>query len=164
ILAVAALLAARAALAPEVGIRGLATLAVALAALLGLLGLGGAIWLVPLLAAAMAIAWRAVGGGATIRRAAALVVEVAALSVPLLAAGTVLPPTSSPLTSARALGNLYRPLDVFQAVGIWPVGDFRGSPTGTVGGLTGALVAIALAAAAIGVWRAWQARSAGLLM
>src|SRR5204863_1398351 len=164
ILAVAALFAARAALSLAVGIRGLLPLAVALAALLGVLGLGGAIWLVPLLAASVAIAWGAVGIGPTIRRAVALAVAVALLSVPLLAAGTVLPPTSSPLTTAGALGNLYRPLRVFQAVGIWPVGDFRGSPTGTVGGLSGALIAIALAAAAIGAWRAWRARGAGLLL
>jgi hypothetical protein len=164
ILAVAALLAARAALSPEVGIRGLVPLAVALAALLGVLGLGGAIWLVPLLAASVAIAWVALGIGPTIRRAVTLAVEVAVLIGPLIAAGTVLPPTSSPLTSAGALGNLYRPLRVFQAVGVWPVGDFRGSPTGAVGGLTGALIAIALAAAGIGAWRAWRARGEGLLL
>ena len=164
ILATVALLAARAALSRDVGARALLPLAVTAAALLGVLGLGGAVWLVTPLAASVAVARTAVGLGPAIRRAVAVAAEVAVLSIPLLAAGTILPPTSSPLTSGDALGNLHRPLRAFQVVGVWPVGDFRGSPTGTASGVTGALIAIAIAAAAVGAWRAWRAREPALLL
>ncbi len=38
------------------------------------------------------------------------------------------PPTSSPLTSDTAQGNLFEPLGAVRLAGIWPAGDFRAGP------------------------------------
>jgi hypothetical protein len=164
LLALIALLVPRAALSADAGARLLLPLAVAAAALLAVLSIGGAIWLAPLLAAGFVLAWRALGPRRTGRRGVALTIAVAVLSVPVIATGRVLPPTSSPLTSADALGNLFQPLDVVQVAGIWPVGDFRTAPTGGVAIAAGVLIALAIAAALVGAWRAWRAAAAPLLV
>lgn len=139
-------------------------LAIAIAALLGMLSLGGAVWLLPLLAVGAAFAWRDTGAQATARASLAALVEVAVLSIPVIATGRALPPTSSPLTSADALGNLIRPLRIVQVAGIWPVGDFRFSPGGAVGVVAGILISILILGAAAGVWKAWRAGGIGLLL
>jgi hypothetical protein len=145
-------------------VRPLLPLAVAIAAVVGMLSFGGAIWLVPLLAAGAVLAASARGVGRAGRTSAVLAVEVAVLAIPAIATGEALPPTSSPLTSPAALGNLFHPLDVFQVAGIWPVGDFRVSPTGAAGVIAAVLIALLIAAAAIGVWRAWRVGAAPLLL
>ena len=39
-----------------------------------------------------------------------------------------MPPTSSPVTSDTAKGNLVEPLSWLQVFGVWPEGDFRFEP------------------------------------
>ena len=85
-------------------------------------------------------------------RAAAVGGGVALLSLPLIVAGALLPPTSSPLTDATARGNLIGPLDPWQAAGIWPSGDFRLAPEHEL--VAYGLIAAACAAAAAGL--AWS--------
>ena len=156
-----ALLATAVALAPgavEAG-RGIARvlpLAVVCAGALGVLSLGGAIWLAPALLVAAGVAWRALGARATLARAAALAAVTALLSVPLLWAGGLVPPTSLPLTDTGAIGNLAGALDPAQVAGIWPSGDFRFANVAP--GVTWLLVAVAVAAAVAGVAIAWRRR------
>ena len=76
-------------------------------------------------------------------------------------AEALLPPTSSPLDSGSAQGNLIEPLNWLQALGIWPVGDFRVTPGAPL--LTYAACTVALAAAAYGFSRAWG-RTWGLVL
>ncbi len=109
-------------------LRAAVPLALACAALLAVLSAGGVIWLLPVLMLSLLIAWRRAGGKEALRRAASLVVLTALLTVPAIATGAVLPPTSSPLTSDTARGNLFEPLELAQLAGIWPAGDFRGDP------------------------------------
>ena len=52
------------------------------------------------------------------------------LIVPLLNSSALDVLTTSELHAQSELGNLVAPLNSFQAVGIWPVGDFRFSPGG----------------------------------
>lgn len=164
--AAAALIAATAALladavARELAIRSLVALAVVCAALVGVLSAGGILWLAPALALAAAVAATRLGPAAVVARAGLLVVLVGALSIPVLAAGGVLPPTSSPLTDAGASGNLLGPLEPAQAAGIWPAGDFRLDPVQPA--LAYCLVAVAVAGAACGVALAWRERAWGVL-
>lgn len=99
--------------------------ALSVAALVGCLSVAGAVWVGPLLLGALAAA----AIGATPRdaavRAAVLLILVVALIAPVIAGGSLIPPTSSPLDDPDARGNLIEPLSVFQALGIWPAGDFR---------------------------------------
>ncbi len=107
----------------------IAVLGVGLAALLAVLSLGGLLWVLPALIAAAALLWRKAGPGLVLARAGALAGLVAILSLPLLVPalldGRLLPPTSSPLTSATAKGNLIEPLGLERLAGVWPAGDFR---------------------------------------
>ncbi len=124
LLAAAVTLAARAVGACS-GASALVPLALVCAATLGVLSLVGAIWLVPVLVVAVIVAWRTLGPAVALGRAAALTALIALLSLPLLWAGGLVPPTSLPLTDSEAIGNLAGPLDPLQLVGIWPSGDFR---------------------------------------
>ena len=84
------------------------------------------------------------------------------MSAPLFAAGGFLPPTSSPVTSDTAKGNLVEPLSWLQIFGVWPEGDFRFEPGDmTVTYLLDRTVALA---AAIGLVLAWRGGSTGLLL
>lgn len=130
--------------------------AVGAAALLNVLSAGGFVWLaVPLLGAAVILA-RSIGVAAALRRSIATVGAIAIGALPLLLSGSLVPPTSSPLTDGGARGNLIAPLKGLQAAGIWPAGDFRLIPDDeTVAYL---LIAVALAAAVVGVVAAVRAR------
>ena len=159
--AAVALLATAAALAPgaiEAGrsIARVLPLAVVCAGALGVLSLGGAIWLAPVLVVAAVFAWNALGPRATLARAAVLTGVTALLSVPLLWAGGLVPPTSLPLTDSAAIGNLAGALDPAQLAGIWPSGDFRFANVEPL--VTGLLVAVAVASATAGVVIAWRRR------
>ena len=80
---------------------------------------------------------------------------VVVLALPAIVTGAILPPTSSPLTSDTAQGNLFEPLGVVRLAGIWPAGDFRGGPVDEIA--ANAVIVVALAAAlagiALAVWR-----------
>jgi hypothetical protein len=134
--------------------------AIVAAALLGVLSVGGAVWLLPLLIPAAIALVRAVG-----RRAlpgmVAFASVVTLLSLPLVSGGRLLPPTSSPLTSATAKGNLIEPLDTLQVFGIWPSGDFRLRPDDLASARV--LIAVVVIAAAVGLWIAWRRRAWGVL-
>jgi len=160
-LAAAALVALAAALAPAAvrpgsGPRELIALALAAAALVGVLSPGGLVWLGPMLAVLAVLAYRRFGPRAAAVRAALFAALLALLVLPVLASGIV-PPTSKPLVGSDGEGNLRGPLNALQALGVWPSGDFRFDPDGTV--VTVVLIALALAAALLGLWMAWRRRA-----
>jgi len=132
------------------------------AALIGVLTTGGAIWLAPMLLAILIVGWRMLGGGETLRRAVAFVAATAVLSIPVIGPGGLLPPTSSPLTSETALGNLFRPLSVVRLFGVWPSGDFRADPTDPA--TAHVLIAVVGGAAILGLVLAVRARAWALLV
>ena len=146
-----------AAIGAGLAIRALLAPAVLIAALIGVLSVGGAIWVLPALAAAAAIAARTLPPAVLAGRAALLVVLVLVLSAPVLATGGLLPPTSAPLTDADARGNLVEPLEPSQVAGIWPAGDFRFDPAAELP--TAALIAAALMLAAAALVVSWRRRA-----
>jgi hypothetical protein len=141
-----------------------AVLGAAVAALLAVLSLGGAIWVLPALAAVAAILWMRSGPQAVFKRAGVLAAWVLGLSVPLIVPalldGRLLPPTSSPLTSATARGNLIQPLGLDRLAGIWPAGDFRLDAVD--GGVTTLLILLVVVAAGFGFWLAVRKRAIAL--
>jgi len=160
-IAAAALLASAVPLATfAVGQRGaprsLLPLAVVCSAVVGVLSVGGVLWLAPVLAGALALLVLAAGLGRALRSAAWCAGLVALLSLPVLLTGGLLPPTSSPLTSADARGNLIAPLDLSQVAGIWPIGDFRLRPDDLLS--TRVLIAVAAIAGAGALVYAWRRR------
>jgi hypothetical protein len=138
-------------------LRGAVPLALACAALLAVLSVGGALWLLPPLGLGLAIAWRRAGGREAVRRTLALAGLTALLSVPAIVTGAILPPTSSPLTSDTAHGNLFEPLGLVRLAGIWPAGDFRAGPVDVTA--ADALIAVAIALALAGLAMAWWRRA-----
>jgi hypothetical protein len=142
-------------------LRDVAPLALAAAALVGVLSLGGLVWVAPLLVALAVLGWRRLGEREVARRALALGAVLLLLVAPTLIAGGF-DPFQSGLTSESELGNLAGPLSGFQVVGIWPAGDFRADPDSSI--LTALLVALALAAALLGLWSAWLRRAARPLL
>jgi hypothetical protein len=161
-LAVALALAVLAAVAPDAaklewGWRGILPTAIATTALLTMVGSGGLVWALPILALVALGLWRARGASALLSRAWPLVLAVLVLGVPALFAAGVFSPTQGGLTSAAELGNLVKPLSVFQFAGIWPNGDFRLDPSKIA--LTDFLIALAILAALFGVWWAWRRRA-----
>jgi hypothetical protein len=162
----AALIAVAAATVPlllerEFRIASVVPLALATAALLAVLSFGGAIWLLPLLIAPLVVLWRR---SPRLTRGSVLVFAGICLLVllPLVAGGKLLPPTSSPLTSATALGNLYKPLSPFQVVGIWPVGDFRLHPDQSL--ITAIAIAVAVGLAVFAIVTARMRAAWGALL
>jgi hypothetical protein len=134
------------------------------AAELAALSIGAAAWLIPGLAFAVVVAVR-LDARAFAHKAVALSVIVASLSIPAI----VIAPTfirqetaTSSLTAGSEIGNLFHPLSWLQFVGIWPAGDFRGTPTDL--DATRVLIAVGAAAAAAGVWWAWRQRVWELLL
>ncbi len=123
-------------------------------ALAAILSIGGLVWVGPVLAVAAFVCVKGLGWAPAARRAAVFVAVVAAASVPLIIAGAVIPPTSSPLTAAGALGNLGDPLDPAQVAGVWPAGDFRSYPASDL--LAYLLVAAVGVGAAAGLAVAWS--------
>ncbi len=161
-LAVALALAALAAFAPaaaegRLGRRGVVPAALAATALLTMVGSGGLVWIVPILGLAALGLWRVDGWRTLLSRAAPLILLVVLLGIPALFAAGVFSPTQGGLTSEAELGNLIGPLHLPQYIGIWPSGDFRLDPEN--GLLTGYLIALALAAAAVGALLCWRRRA-----
>jgi hypothetical protein len=164
--AAAALLALAAATIPLAlaagGWTSIVPLAVACAALLAVLSLAGMVWLLPLLLAALALAARRLGSRDTVRRLLWFAAGIAVLSLPLLNSSALDVVTNSELHAQTELGNLIEPLNKFQVVGIWPVGDFRRSPD--EGALTAVLIGLALFAAVAGIVWAFRRRAVALLI
>jgi hypothetical protein len=129
-----------------------ATLAVLTAA-------GASVWLAPMLVlGALAVA-RGRGRLATLERLALIVGVALLVTLPWLIDAGLLPRESGALTDPGELGNLVGPLSKWQAVGIWPVGDFRFHPSDTVA--TVVLIALALLGAGFGLSAIWKRRALG---
>ena len=132
------------------------------AATVAVLSAGGLAWFVPALLGGLAIAGHRHGPRAAGRDAGLIGAGVLVLGVPAILAGSLIPPTSSPLTDSQARGNLIEPLSAAQGAGIWPAGDFRLPPGHEL--LAYGLIAAALALALAGLAWAWRRRAHALLV
>jgi hypothetical protein len=142
--------------------RPLVPLALMSAALIAVLSGGGAVWLAPMLVVVLVLFVRFLGWAAAMIRAGIFAAATVVMCLPVIIPGGLLPPTSSPLTSETALGNLYHALNGFQLFGIWPTGDFRLDPNELT--TTYVLIAVVAVAALIGLVLAVRARSWALVM
>jgi hypothetical protein len=142
--------------------RPLVPLALMSAALIGVLSGGGAVWLAPMLVVVLVLFIRFLGWAAAMIRTTIFAAATVVMCLPVIIPGGLLPPTSSPLTSETALGNLYHPLNGFQLFGIWPTGDFRLDPSDLT--TTYVLIGVVAVAALIGLVLAVRARSWALVM
>lgn len=113
------------------GARPLVLPIVATAAIFAALGPNGVVWAGPVLAAAGVAAWR--NGLRSPLAAGALAVLLVVALLPGLTTLDFVRQTTlgvqGSLGDPHELGNLVRPLPVLQAAGLWPVGDFRLSPS-----------------------------------
>ncbi|MGN6256051.1 MAG: hypothetical protein ACTHO8_13875 [Solirubrobacterales bacterium] len=164
--AAAALVALAAALAPAAvregsRLRDVAPLGVAAAAIVGVLSPGGAAWIGPLLLVLVVLAVERFGPRGAAIRAGAFALLLVVLTIPVWTSGIV-PPTSKPLVGSNGEGNLIGPLNPLQALGIWPAGDFRVDPEGTV--VTAVLVGLGLLTLLFGLWTLWRRRAAKPLL
>jgi hypothetical protein len=142
--------------------RPLVPLAIMSAALIGILSGGGGVWLAPILVVVLIVFIRTLDERAVALRAVIFAAAVVVMCLPVILPGGLLPPTSSPLTSETALGNLYHPLNGFQLFGVWPTGDFRLDPKDLT--TTYILIAVVGLAALLGVALAIRARSWAIVM
>jgi hypothetical protein len=164
--AAAAAIALAAALAPAAVRRGATwrdgvPLAIACASLAAQLSVGGLVWVGPMLLALAAVAVRRFGSRGALAIAAPFAALLVLFSIPAMVGG-LLPPSTPPITDPNAFGNLIDRLSPFQALGIWPAGDFRIDPSSTVA--TAVLVALGCLAAGIGFWAAAHNRAPALLL
>ena len=136
-------------------------LALAAGALVGVLSLGGLVWVGPMLLALALLALRALTPRAALAQALAFAAALFLFVLPTLLVGGF-DPFQSGLTSEAELGNLVGPLNPFQAVGIWPSGDFRVAPSAGV--LDAVLIALAVLAVLLGLGVAWRRRAAAPLL
>jgi len=160
-MAAAALVALAAALAPAAvrqggQLRDVLPLGIVAAAIVGVLSPGGALWIGPLLLVLMILAYNHFGTRGALIRAGAFVTLLVGLTIPVWTSGIV-PPTSKSLVGSNGEGNLLGPLNPLQALGIWPSGDFRVAPDGTV--ITAVLIGLGILAAAFALWALWRRRA-----
>jgi hypothetical protein len=146
---------------PGLGWRSALLPAIATAALLAELGTRGFVPALPILGVFALAIWRRRGTRAFLAWAWPAALLVLILAIPAFLTAGAFAPTSGTITDASDLGNLIRPLDLAQYVGIWITGDFRVDPSQPAATLY--LVVVALIAAAVGVWFAWRRREALLL-
>jgi hypothetical protein len=161
-LAATALVATAAALTatlrPPYHARRLVPFAIACAAILDTLSVAGVVWLVPLTIPLLLL----------LRRAPAVVAAglgaVAVLALPALATVTEFLRGANRATfeSGAVLGNLFRALRPLQIMGIWPNGDFRADPHARTAAAL--LIAVAVAAALVGVILAVRSNARSLLL
>jgi hypothetical protein len=137
--------------------------ALACGATLSILSFGGVIWLLPALLAALIVVAVSAGVVTALWRAVGFATVMAAFCIPaLLEADKFLSPGGrETLTSASELGNLLKPLDGLQVLGIWPVGDFRFRPDAI--DVTHLLLLVLALAAAGGLVFCWRRRAWGAL-
>jgi hypothetical protein len=144
--------------------------AVAIAALIDAFGPGVAVWVLPLLGVGvLAALWRARfvhAIRAVLVRVVSLGALVTALALPawlVLAASFSYEASYASQTSSstpgEALGNLLHPLSVFQLAGVWPVGDFRLTPSTLP---TALFIAVIAFATAIALWSSVRRGLAGV--
>jgi hypothetical protein len=148
-------------LASTAGRRIAAVLALAAGALVGVLSVGGLVWLAPMLFVLAYLAIRALGAREAASRALVFAVCLLVFALPILTISGF-SPFQSGLTSESEIGNLIGPLDPFQALGIWPSGDFRLAPSASVANAV--LIALGVLAAMFGLWAAWRRRGAAMLL
>ena len=126
-------------------------LAAACASLVCALSLPGAVWLAPaLLVAAVVVIRRP---QPLLPKAGVFVVALAVLAIPAFVAAVDWLPRIGAFDKETNLGNLIGPLSGFQLFGIWPSGDFRVHPHDSAPAYV--LIALVIAAGAVGVWWAW---------
>ena len=142
--------------------RDLVLIAVTCAAVIAALSAAGGVWLLGVLLPAALLVLRHRGTLAAIRGGGLVAIVAGALSAPLFVAGGFVPPTSSPVTSDTAKGNLVEPLSWLQLLGVWPEGDFRLEPDDML--VTYVLVGAVAVAALTGLVLAWRRRATGLLL
>src|SRR3954454_16824125 len=142
--------------------RPLVPLAIMSAALIGVLSGGGGVWLAASLVVVLVVLIRALGAREVAIRTAIFAAAVVVMCLPVIIPGGLLPPTSSPLTSATALGNLYHALNGFQLFGVWPTGDFRLDPHQLT--TTYVFIAVVAISALIGLALAVRGRSWALVI
>ena len=137
--------------------RAWATLSLTVAAIIVVLGPGGGLWAIPILIPALVLAWRRYGSRGALRLAIPVAVLAVILVLPVIFTPTgPFDPLNGGITGEAEIGNLYRPLSVLQAAGIWPSLDFRVDPhLNTLVRIISALC-IALAAAAIAMALRWK--------
>lgn len=161
-LAVAVLIALAVSLVPSTAAglarpRTILPLAAASAALVGVLSVGGAVWLAPLLGAAVLLAVGSAGLRTTLRGSAAFVAAAGVLGIPTFVAAVTWLSHAGAFTGGSEYANLRGKLSWLQVFGIWPNGDFRLPPKSL--DVTHALVAVVAAAALLGLWLAWRRRA-----
>ena len=136
-------------------------LAAVCAALVCVLSLPGGLWLLPaLVAASLLIALRP--ERALLERAGVFAAALCVLAIPAFVASVSFLGEVSNYSKGTELGNLIPPgLSKLQLFGIWPGGDFRlrHDPAQVK-----VLIALVIAAAAVGVWWAWRRESWALLL
>ena len=88
-----------------------------------------------------------------------LVAATAVLAVPSFVAAASWLSHLTAFGKESELANLIEPLSGFQLFGVWLSGDFRVRPPHSLGAPTYVLIVLVLAAAAVGLWWAWQRRS-----
>ncbi|MGD0166179.1 MAG: hypothetical protein ABSC51_02660 [Gaiellaceae bacterium] len=144
------------------GLRELLAPAVVCAALLDALSLPAAVWLLPVVGLAVAMAIVRVGWRRAAVRTTVLGAAAAALAIPAIVAAFDWLGHTQAFTSTGELGNLLGPLSRLQVFGIWLHGDFRTPPASR--GPTYILIGIAAAAALLGLVLAWRKRALKLLL
>ncbi len=136
-------------------------LAAVCAALICVLSLPGGLWLLPaLVAGSLLIALRP--ERALLERAGVFAAALCVLAIPAFVASVSFLGEVSNYGKSTELGNLIPPgLSKLQLFGIWPGGDFRlrHDPAQVK-----VLIALVIAAAAVGVWWAWRRESWALLL
>ena len=140
----------------------LVLMGVASAATIAVLSASGGVWLLGVLVPAAFLVARRHGARLAARAVALVALCAGALSAPLIAAGGFVPPTSSPVTSDTAKGNLVEPLSWLQVFGVWPRGDFRYEPHDMT--ITYLLIAAVAVLAMLGVVLAWRRRAHGVYL
>lgn len=146
----------------EQGWRSALPAAVATAALLFMLGTRGAVLALPVLLIAAAALLFHGGLRALLFRAWPLALFALLLALPVFFLAGAFAPTAGSIDDPNELGNLIRPLEAIQYVGIWPSGDFRVDPGNLA--LTHYLIVLACVSALAGAWLGWRRRAWELLL
>jgi hypothetical protein len=149
------------------GLRRLVPLAIVVAAGVDILNLAIAPWLGPPLAvAALALVWqrRHAGARGWLLPLVGLAAVSAALAAPALSKSlTFVSIAAGVLTNQADFGNLVRPLEWWQAFGIWPQGDFRFQLV-THQQIAFALMGVTVASSALGTLWMIRRRALGPLL